>query len=255
MGGSFGKSSLIDIIMGDTRSIFSYTGGDEKGAMKVFNSGKYILYETDGYGNTSLMLACKYCMGQLAIQLIKSGMSMPDKINNFGKTALIYACNNNLKAINSFQDSDGTFWIAGFQHIANKIYENDHKTRYKEEKKLDNKMMKQNKYNDECNNKRTNTMIDVALLLIETENVNVHQIDSSGCTALTYARMNNMQPVVDVLQKLGVPDLLPPPPPPPSPPSPKHQCNRSHNSSSSGSSGPGFTTGVVAGVVAGGLLL
>jgi len=50
----------------------------------------------DEHDNTALIWACQNKMTDVALELIKTGFSKPEHINNNHKTALIIACENNM---------------------------------------------------------------------------------------------------------------------------------------------------------------
>jgi ankyrin repeat protein len=53
----------------------------------------------DNNGNTALILACQNGLLDVALALIKTGDSNPNKINNFYRNALQYAQENNLSQV------------------------------------------------------------------------------------------------------------------------------------------------------------
>ena len=150
--------------------------GDKQLALELLNGKRYDKIDfVDDYGNTALIWACSNSLSEVALELIKTGQAKPEQINNFGHSALILACSNIL--------SDVALELI--------------KTGQSKPEQINS-----------CGNTAlicacSNSLSDVALELIKTGQSKPEQISSSGNMALTYACINSLSEVALELIKTG----------------------------------------------------
>ena len=125
--------------------------------------------------NTPLILAIYMHQTEIAVELIKSGLSIPEQANNKGETALILSCKS------------------GLTNIANEL-------------------ISTNNYNPQQVDFEGNTALivacenannDVALQIIKGGNSNPQQANKDGNTALIFACQNGLKLVASELIKTG----------------------------------------------------
>jgi ankyrin repeat protein len=134
---------------------------------------------TDDNNFTALIYACYHGMSDVALELIKTGQSKPERVDKYGNTALMYACYNNMSG------------------VALELIATGQSNPERANKDGNTALM------IACMNK----MSEVALKLIETGNSNPDQVNNRGHNALRFAEVNRMVEVIEELKKKGVTNL------------------------------------------------
>ena len=144
--------------------------GDSAAALALIATGESNPGSVNQYGITALMFACKNKMPDVALALIATGECNPGAVNQYGITALIYACNNKMPevalALIATEKSNPGGSNAGLTALMFACYRD---------------------------------MSDVAIALIDTGECNPGATNKDGNTAIVYASKNNMSDVYSLL--------------------------------------------------------
>ena len=81
-------------------------------ALELIKTGHAKPEQIENYGHTALILACENEMTEVALELIKTGKSNPDHISQDGKTAFSWACERGMKDVAYELISIGAFIIS-----------------------------------------------------------------------------------------------------------------------------------------------
>jgi hypothetical protein len=68
-------------------------------ALELIKTGCSLPGQVNKKGNTALMWTCIKNIPEVALKLINTGLSKPDQVDDYGNTALIWACHNSMKAV------------------------------------------------------------------------------------------------------------------------------------------------------------
>jgi hypothetical protein len=161
----------------------------------------------DSFNNTALMFACKDSnMTQLALELISTGQSKPDQVNNNGNTALIYACEYDMTKVALALIQTGNSNLSHVNKDGNTaliLACNINST------KVALALIKTGQSKPDIVNNRSNTALilacfnknsKVALALIKTGQSNPDHVNDHGYKALTVAIRNNMIDIIHLLE-------------------------------------------------------
>ena len=102
---------LVDNYFGRTVLINACENKMTEVALELIKTGQSNPEQVNNDNNTALILACKNKMTEVALELIKTGKSNPDNIAKDGNTAFSWICENNMKDVAYELVLIGTFTI------------------------------------------------------------------------------------------------------------------------------------------------
>ena len=166
-------------MMSDSLLIKACRIKDVDNALNLVNDQPdYISYD----GKTALIIACMNELEELAVEIIKTGKSLPNHIDDLGDTALTYACENELEeVVNLLIDIEEV----DLNHVDGQL----------------------NTPLTLCASSRSEFMVDVTIKLIKSGKCEIGYVDGAGQTPLILSCLSGSSDVA--LQLLEYPECNP----------------------------------------------
>lgn len=189
--------------------------GNRLDAISAIRNNNFIKDEHDLNGSTPLILACEKNMEDIALPLIDSGNSEPEKINYFGESALTISCAKSLKSVarklvqinsslvNITTPINQTPLIlacssSNMEDIALDIFNTGKSIPEQEDDTNSTALIMACK----------NSLSNIALKLVESGKSNWFIRDNNGMSAIEYCEANGLDDVINALQKLDIDELI-----------------------------------------------
>jgi len=206
----FSKRVIISNIMKKLEEIFDKKNTDF--ILEYIHKHPTILeHVTQELKETPLMLACKYRMPELAMEMIRMGGSHPEKVSSKGETALMIACQTGLNEIAIALIESGKSNPGQINHINNNTALIIACENGMEDVAIALIQTGQSKPGYVGNNGFTALMTacyfqmeKVALAIIRTKEANVDNMNEDGKTAYILASENELTEVVQLIQKKDI---------------------------------------------------